>query len=210
MDKKRKAYVFAGSPDAKCKKLTPEEDSFIVCADGGYLLAKRNGIRPHAVIGDFDTYKRTVPDDIEVIKYPPEKDDTDTMLAVRLCLERGYNDITIAGGLGARLDHTFANIQVLRYIMKKGAVGRLYDDDQYALLQGPGIKVYDSMEGRVFSAFAFTEECTGVNLKGFKYPLKDGVIKSSFPIGISNKMTGRSGIVSLDSGVLLIIIAEEN
>ena len=210
MNRKKKAYVFAGSPEAKCKNLKSEEDSFIVCADGGYILARTHGIKPDVMIGDFDTYTGRMPEGVETVKYPPEKDDTDTMLAVKLCLERGYNDITIAGGLGARLDHTFANIQVLRYIMKQGAIGTLYDDDQYAVLQGPGIKVYDSMEGRVFSAFAFTEECTGVNLKGFKYPMKNGVIKSSFPIGISNRMTGKSGIVSLDSGVLLIIFTKEN
>ncbi len=209
MEKKRKAYVFAGSPQAKCKKIKPESDSLIVCADGGYTLAKKNGLTPHVMIGDFDTYTAEPPKGVEVIRYPAEKDDTDTMLAVKLCLERGCNDITICGGMGARLDHTYANIQVLRYIMKKGAIGTLYDDDQYAVLQGPGIRVYDSMEGRVFSAFAFTEECTGVSLKGFKYPLKDGIIKSSFPIGISNRMIGRSGIVTVDSGVLLVIIAKE-
>lgn len=210
MKKMNKAYVFAGSPYVKCRNIRPQKDSLIICADGGYLAAQEAGITPHVMIGDFDTYKGVLPNECEILKYPPEKNDTDTMLAVKLAMERGYMDITICGALGGRLDHTFANLQVLRYIMKQGGIGRIYEDDQYVVLQGAGIKVYDKMEGRYFSMFAFTEECTGVSLKGFKYPMKEGVLTNSFPIGISNEIIGRSGVVTLDSGVLLIVMTREN
>jgi len=76
-------------------------------------------------------------------------------------------------------------------------------------MQGPGVKVYSRMSGYYFSMFSYTEECTGITATGFKYPLKNAVLKSSFPLGISNKVTGKSGIVSLEKGVLLIIFSKD-
>ncbi len=64
--------------------------------------------------------------------YPPEKDDTDMMLAIKLGLSRGYREFAIYGGLGGRLDHTIANIQALTYLAGEGASGILYGDS-YAL-----------------------------------------------------------------------------
>lgn len=204
----KKCYIFTGSPDAICSEIE-FESRYVICADGGYSLAKKLGIKPNVIIGDFDTYTDKLPDNCEVIKHPAEKDDTDTMLAVKLALERGYTYITICGAIGGRLDHTIANIQTLRYILKHEAYGELVGDGNYVTMQGTGIKVYNRMKGYYFSVFSYTEECTGVSLTGFKYPLKNGIIKSSFPIGVSNMITGKSGIVSVDSGILLIIFSKD-
>ena len=209
MGKVKKCYIFAGSPDARLSSITPEDGSYIICADGGYTAAKKLGIMPDVIIGDFDTYRGGFPEGCEVIKYPVEKDDTDTMLAVKLALERGNTHIVICGGVGGRLDHTYANIQALRYISKHEAFGELLDDSGIITMQGPGVRVYSKMEGYYFSVFSYSEECRGVTLTGFKYPLKNGVIKNSFPVGISNRVTGRSGVVSLESGTLLIMISKE-
>ena len=204
----KKCYIFAGSPDAECNGIE-FESRYVICADGGYELAKKLGIKPDVIIGDFDTYKDKLPDNCEVIKHPAEKDDTDTMLAAKLAIERGYNHITICGAIGGRLDHTIANIQTLRYILKHEAYGELIGDGNYVTMQGAGIKVYSRMKGYYFSIFSYTDECTGVSLTGFKYPLKNGVIKSNFPIGVSNMIIGKSGIVSLESGILLIVFSKD-
>lgn len=209
MSNTKKCYIFAGSPAAKCSKTEFDSSRYVICADGGYILAKKSGIKPDVIIGDFDTYTDRLPADCEVIKYPAEKDDTDTMLAVKLALERGFKHITILGALGGRFDHTIANIQTLRYILKHEAHGELIGNGSYITMQGAGIKVYSRMKGYYFSMFSYTEECTGVSLTGFKYPLKNGVIKNSFPIGVSNIITGKSGIVSVDNGILLIIFSKD-
>lgn len=211
MSKVKKCYIFAGSPDAKCTDIIFDEDRYVICADGGYLLAKRLGITPDVIIGDFDTYTKKLPENsgIEILKYPPEKDDTDTMLAVKLALNRGYKHIVICGAVGGRLDHTIANIQALYYILKHEAYGELVSDGNYVYMQGPGVRVYNRMRGYYFSVFAYSGECSGLSLTGFKYPLKNGTIKNSFPIGISNEIIGKSGIVSLDKGVLLITFSKD-
>lgn len=209
MEKVKKCYIFAGSPEAKCTDIIFDDNRYVICADGGYSIAKKLGIAPDVIIGDFDTYTKKLPEDCEVIKYPSEKDDTDTMLAVKLGLERGYRYFVICGAVGGRLDHTIANIQTLRYLLKHEAYGELAGDGNHVLLQGPGVRVYSRMRGYYFSVFSYTEQCSGVNLTGFKYPLKDGVIKNSFPIGISNEVTGKSGIVSLEKGILLITYSKD-
>ncbi|MGN0621151.1 MAG: thiamine diphosphokinase [Porcipelethomonas sp.] len=205
----KKCYIFAGAPGSECSEVAFSENRFVICADGGYELAKRLGTEPDVVIGDFDTYKGEIPGSCEVIRYPAEKDDTDTMLAVKLALDRGYRHIVICGGLGGRLDHTIANIQTLRYIMKQGAYGELAGNGNFASLQGPGVKVYSKMNGYSFSMFSFTDECSGITATGFKYPLKNAVLRSSFPLGISNQITGKSGVVSLEKGVLLVIFSKD-
>ena len=209
MGKNIKCYIFAGSPDAKCSELGFDSNRYVICADGGYALAKKLGIKPDVLIGDFDTYKKTLPDDCEVIRHPEQKDDTDTMLAVKLALNRGFKHIVICGATGGRMDHTIANIQTLRYILGHGAYGELIDDGNHVTMQGPGIKVYSRMNGYYFSMFAYTEECSGITATGFQYPLKDAVLKSSFPLGVSNKVTGKSGIISLEKGILLIIYSKD-
>ncbi|MFA9382090.1 MAG: thiamine diphosphokinase, partial [Acetanaerobacterium sp.] len=84
--------------------------AFVICADGGYDTALRIGITPHLFVGDMDSVRMS-PEGCEIMLSPAEKDDTDTMLAAKIAIERGYTDITIFGGLGGRLDHTLANIQ---------------------------------------------------------------------------------------------------
>lgn len=205
----KRCYIFAGSPDADCKDVIFDDDRYVICADGGLKLALRLGIEPDVIIGDFDTYKGKLPEKWEIIKYPPEKDDTDTMLAVKLALNRGYKNITICGGLGGRLDHTFANLQTLRYILKHGGIGELVGEGNIATMQGAGVRVYSRLRGYYCSLFSFGDECSGITLTGFKYPLKNGTLKNSFPLGASNEVTGKSGVISVEKGSLLVIFSKD-
>lgn len=204
----KKCYIFAGAPGAECSDVKFSR-GYVICADAGVELARSMGIEPDTVIGDLDAYKGRIPEECEVIKYPPEKNDTDTMLAVKLAINRGCNHIIICGGLGGRLDHTYANIQTLRYIMNHGAFGELVGNGNIAMLQGPGVKVYSRINDYYFSLFSLTETCSGITLTGFKYPLKNAELKSSVPLGISNEITGKSGIVSVEKGVLLVIFSKD-
>ena len=79
------------------------QDDFILCADGGYAHARRMGLRPDLLIGDFDSVKPPEHAGCEVYSYPPEKDDTDMLLALKCGLERGFRDYLILGGLGGQI-----------------------------------------------------------------------------------------------------------
>ena len=94
------------------------EDDTIICLDGGYDIAKDQGIQPDILLGDFDSIKSPIPDDedIQVLKYPAKKDFSDLELALRLLDPRDYPKILIIGGIGGRQDQTAINMHlVTRY-----------------------------------------------------------------------------------------------
>ncbi len=101
------------------KNLVRQED-YLICADSGYRHCVQLGFSPQLVLGDFDSYAGVVQSDCELLRYPIEKDDTDTMLAVKQALQRGYERLLLVGMLGGRLDHTLANIQTLVYAVEHG------------------------------------------------------------------------------------------
>ncbi|MDE5991799.1 MAG: thiamine diphosphokinase, partial [Oscillospiraceae bacterium] len=135
---KRSCWIFGGAPVSSDYKIIPPSDAYLIAADSGFSLLKRMGVTPALVLGDFDSLTEDKPTDCEILTAAAEKDDTDTMLAIKTALARGYRDITIAGSIGGRLDHTFANIQSLAYILDNGGSGRLVGETDTAELLGAG------------------------------------------------------------------------
>ena len=78
-------------------------DDFVICCDAGYRLAQRLGVRPDLLLGDFDSYTGALPEDIPVQRYIRDKDDTDTVIAVRYALEHGYDSILLVAATGRML-----------------------------------------------------------------------------------------------------------
>ena len=99
---------------------TVPEGAFVIACDRGYAYARRCGVRPHLVVGDFDSYSGELDPEIPLQKLPTEKDDTDTMSALRYALSRGFAEITLVCALGGRLDHTLANLQAAVFAAKAG------------------------------------------------------------------------------------------
>lgn len=79
------------------------ECDYIIACDHGYEHAQRMEVGVDLLLGDFDSYAGTLPQDVEILRLPVEKDDTDTMSAVRHALSRGYRHIRIYRALGGRL-----------------------------------------------------------------------------------------------------------
>ena len=115
----KKCVIFAGGDFEIADFAERDRGLFAICADGGYRHAESVGLKPDVFIGDFDSFDGLLPENIEVHRSVPEKDDTDTMLAVKYAIENNFNYIIIYGGLGGRFDHTFANIQTLIYAFEK-------------------------------------------------------------------------------------------
>jgi thiamine pyrophosphokinase len=188
-----------------------EKNDLVLCADVAYLASKKEGIEPNIIIGDFDHGENDAPQKstAEFIRVPSEKDDTDTMLCVKCALEKGADEIVIVGGIGGRLDHTFANLQTLAYIEMHGAHGRLLSEDNEAFLVG-GKTVIPKRIGWYLSVFAYDRACTGVSIKGTKYEVSDVSLDTHFPLGVSNEITADAAIVSVKNGILLVILSKKD
>ena len=197
--------IFAGGPEEGLPCLPVPDNAFILCADSGLRLAERLHAKPDLVLGDFDSLG-CVPENYPHITVPVEKDDTDTLLAARIAIERGYRDIRIFGAFGGRLDHTLANLQTLEFIHENGGCGMLIGTRDYAVLQAPDApRRYPRMAGFTLSAFAWTARCTDVSITGAHYPLSGGTLTRSFPLGVSNEITGTEAEIRIGSGLLLVI-----
>lgn len=148
----------------------PRADDFIIAADGGWLACRKTGITPDLLLGDFDSLS-TRPDFPNILRVPVEKDDTDTMLAVKTGLERGETEFHIYGGMGGRrTDHTIANFQALLYLARRGAQGWLYGQgERYTAVCG-GTVTFPARDRGILSVFCLGADARDVSIQGGQYP----------------------------------------
>ena len=196
----------AGEFDTLLQPLTGEE--LILAADGGLRHTRQLGLTPNGILGDFDSLGY-IPEGAQV--FPVEKDDTDSMLAVRHGLARGCSRFLLYGAMdGPRLDHTVANLQTLCYLAQQGAVGYLIGKDHVAAAICNARLTFPSTAKGILSVFCMGADARGVTLEGLQYPLQGGVLRSSYPLGVSNHFLGSSACVSVAEGTLLLIWEREN
>lgn len=180
----------------------------LIAADGGYAHLRDQGLAPDIAVGDFDSLGY-VPEG-NVVRHPPEKDDTDTMLAIRLGLERGYGVFVLYGCLGGRLDHAYANLQALSFLAENGARGYLLGPAGEALtvIRDGAIRFPSACRG-IVSVFCPGGAAEGVYERGLKYALTDAVVTSGCPLGVSNEFTGQPARIAVRSGELLVMWSED-
>ena len=183
---------------------TPLEDDLVIAADGGYNSLKKRDIRCDLLIGDMDSINE-LPEHIEIIRHPIEKDETDMHLAYLEGYRRGYRDFAIYGGVGGRADHTFANYCLLSYIRGNSCHATLYDKACKAYVIKNEVTRVVGKPQKAISIFAFGGEARGVNLKGLYYELNDGNLAPDFPLGVSNHFTDKPAEISVSDGTLLIL-----
>jgi thiamine pyrophosphokinase len=142
--------------------------------------------------------------------YPVEKDDTDAILAARRGMELGFREFWFYGSLdGPRLDHTIANLQMLRFLQEQGAMGYLIGKTQIATVVTNSSLLFCGAGGTV-SVFCVGGDAAGVTLRGMKYPLDGKTLTDSFPLGVSNQFAGEEAYVSVREGCLLVIWDRKN
>ncbi len=105
------------------------------------------------------------------------------------------------------MEHSIANIQCLLYLKHHGAKGYIRDGNTLlTVIQNETVEFQPSMEGYL-SVFAMGEQAFGVTLEGVKYPLAQAELRNDYPLGISNEFIGRKASVSVEKGMLLLIIS---
>lgn len=181
----------------------PKAGDTILAADGGYRHCLAAGLRPQLLLGDFDSLEE-LPREIETRTFPVEKDDTDTMLAVKTGLELGCRTFHLYGGTGGRMDHTLANLQALGWLAQRGARGYLYDEKYvFTAIRNDTLTLPPREEG-IFSVFCLGEEAQGVSIQGGQYPTDKIPFSPFVPLGVSNHFQGNPVTISVETGCLLV------
>lgn len=198
-----KTIIFAGGEISDYSFVDIEAD-FVICADRGIIHANKLGIFPDIVTGDFDSYTGKIPECGEIYKAVPEKDDTDTMLALKLAIERDATDIRLYGATGGRFDHTFANIQALIYAHENSCKMSIHDESNIITVQGAGTEFYPKYKDWYFSVFSLTEKLYIIRMTGVKYPLENYTLMQNFPLGVSNEIID-TATITIEKGLALIV-----
>jgi len=185
-----------------------EKDDYLIAADGGVRHSDRLGLTPHTILGDFDSLGYT-PENATV--FPVEKDDTDSMLAIRQALSLGYREVFLYGALdGPRLDHTLANLQTLQFLADRGAVGYLIGEKYIATVLKNGRLSFPETARGILSVFCMGQDAEGITLTGLKYELENGTLTAGFPLGVSNHFIGKKATIAANNGSLLLLYDREN
>ena len=184
-------------------RIDPAEYGCIICADGGLVAAEKLGLTPDILIGDYDSCPQ--PKDREVIKLPAEKDVTDSEAAIQLAYEKGWQDITLLGGLGGRFDHTMGNLGMLAKYTGKLRRIRILDGNNRVFVADPSDFTVHKDGYKYLGLAAYDSPVTGLTLTGMKYPLRDAVLDNRTTLGGSNEILGETGQISFRSGRLLVV-----
>lgn len=210
-------------------------DDCIVAVDSGIDLLLKYNILPNLVIGDFDSLsvnseeklyvyyqvQNTQADQngevlktldsvscdqqLNLIRVSPEKDETDTEMAINWCLKQSFNEIMIINSMQNRFDHCLGLISILESAYKQGHQIKIISEqqemfiaDHQQLLQYP----VDS----TFSLCPLSEKAEKVCTQNCRYPLKSETLYRDKTRGISNQISDFPAQITYESGSLLLIV----
>ena len=205
--KNKKRCVIVGGADINDYGFVRKElraDDYVIFCDSGLKHMEALCAKPGLIVGDFDSHERPETG-VETIVLPREKDDTDTMFAVKEAVRRGYEDFLLIGVVGARLDHTLGNVSILLYLDALGKKGKIIDD--YSEMEIVSDKsAYVSECFSYFSLLNISGSARGITVTGAKYPLRDAEISCEYQYGISNEvLPGELAEISVREGRLLLV-----
>lgn len=206
-EKKMRCVIISGSPDTNVEEIKSlcTSDDFIVCADSGYSFAKKAGLTPNLIIGDFDSLKEELPQNTEVVKLNTHKDDTDTEHCVMECIRRGYKDFLLLGSIGGRTDHTFANIATLAFLSEYNYNGIARNNGEEIRILKEGSYEMNNKKGLIFSVFPYGCESVNVTYKGAEYMLNNKTLTYNVSRGISNVFIDDEAEITINRGRAILL-----
>jgi len=183
----------------------PQDGDYVIAADDGFKYLQEKGIVADLVIGDFDSFGK-IPTHDNVKQLETEKNFTDMYEAIKCGIKKGYDNFQMYCGTGGRFDHTFANIQTLSFLSQQGKAGYLIDKDCVITTITNSSIIFDTCCKGYVSVFSYSNESTGVNIKGLKYThLENNELASICPMGVSNEFVGTESTITVTSGTLVVI-----
>lgn len=179
------------------------EFDFVIAVDAGFAHLEAIGVAPDMAVGDFDSLGY-VPKARRASRHPVKKDKSDMELAMEKAVAWDHDELVIYGALGARLDHTLANLQLFaRFSERDVYVTAIGDTYAVRLLTGPDVFELPVTQGTV-SVFSANDTARGVIERGMAYSLDDEPLSNRTSRGLSNELTGEEATVAVEQGTLYV------
>lgn len=188
-----------------------EKYTMIIAADHGLYAADRLNIKLDYILGDFDSVTESLLEKYRSIStpiqaFPPEKDKTDTEIAIELALKYNATSIDIVGATGSRLDHVLGNIHLLLLPTQLKIEASILDANNKIYLKDKSFSIQREQQfGNYVSLLPYGDKVTGLTLTGFKYPLNHITYRAGSSLGISNVIIDENAIIELSEGILVVI-----
>ena len=188
----------------------------IIAGDRGLEALYQLKILPNHIVGDFDSVSPKI---LEFYKnqsqivfhtYHPEKDNTDTDIALQLAIRLKSSKITIMGALGKRMDHAIVNIHILKEALEANIPCQILDEHNRIYLINKEITLEkDKIYGKYISLIPLTSEVEGLTLTGFKYPLNNYDLPIGTSLGVSNEIVENIAQIKMKKGILIVIESKD-
>ncbi len=201
-DHKTSAVIIANGryPSHEIPLAVVDNSSYTVCCDGAANNFISSGNVPDAIVGDLDSIS-----DENKLKYASilhhidEQENNDLTKAVRFCISKGINDITIVGGTGLREDHTIGNISLLtEYILMGVNVKMITNWGVFTPIKQDTI--FNSHAGEKVSIFAIDH--MPITTKGLKYAIDDRILNNWWE-GTLNESEGKDFAIKTSGRVIV-------
>jgi len=191
------------------------------CADGGLVHANVCGLNPDVIIGDCDsvpaaTLDAAVAAGATLKSHPPNKNASDLELTMLELLDAGYEDVTLLGVSGGRLDHALFNWLL---VLQQDWPYRLtvIDDTVTAHLVHANRSFEKTLPSKTTVSLLARDSVSGVTTQGLSYPLTDARLMGGRTLGLSNEVVdaepGHHGClvkVSVQSSRLLVCVVHSS
>lgn len=209
---KKTACIITGGtlPDSFLAGYVKEHPGeLLIVVDGALEVTHRLGLQPDYIVGDFDTVDRsllTFYDEKIILRHPPEKDQTDTELAIETALQAGCSSLVFFGATGSRLDHSLANIFLLQGLVKQGVEAVILNETNKLYIKEKGFTLKRKEAcGDYVSLLPLTETVEEVTLTGFKYPVQKLTFYRERTLGVSNEITAEEARVEFSKGMFIVV-----
>lgn len=197
-------------------KLKEYEYDVLIGVDRGVEFLYRNRIKPNYIVGDFDSLSEEIVQfyqedtDVCIRKFNPEKDFSDTEIAVHQAIELECEEMILLGATGNRIDHVLANIQVLAIPHKKGIHAEMIDENnRIYLIEHEAILEKSKMYGKYFSVFPLDRCIEKFSIIGAKYPLYNHRLCPYDSLCVSNQAKDEQVKITFSEGIVILIEAKE-
>ena len=186
----------------------------VFCADAGADACRDLGLLPRFIVGDMDSLSAdsrawALAQGIDLLKYPPEKDDTDTALALDLICDRlpQLEELVVLGALGGRMDHELANISLLAAYGRRGGPALIFVDDQNVMRYLGAGSAEIAPQAGYFGLVGLSDGGWQLSIENAKYDLPDSLIPFGLSRLVSNEFLNNKNVcihVADGDGILIL------
>lgn len=194
------------------KHLKLNKYDIIIAIDKGLESLDKLGITPKYILGDFDSINKQILrkyENVKKRKLNPEKDYTDTHAGINLAIELKSTEITIVGAIGTRIDHTIANVHILKEALDRNIKAKIINEKNEIELINKKIEIEKNKNFKYISIIPLTSNVSGITIKGMKYPLSNYTLEVGKSIGISNEQIEEKAFIQIKNGILIIIKSKD-